>query len=242
MNTKTTEALRNELEDCKNDLFTFHKRGKEFMETTRREVQLMKDDFNSTVQKIPILGDIPLIKHAFRTYKDEKRKTELLIFLTPFVVESDEEGGTLTEKVRERYRGAVGFVENRDRSLLYDDLNREKDQLTIYDDWRTFEKKVEFAENYFNPEAAERAAEKSRIRSSSRYFMKDLEHPVDDQPYEGEILIPKEQDDIQDNESQEEEKDEPSDSSAPVNGSSLPLSDLMARERLLVERAETINK
>ena len=44
MDNKTTKALRTELEDCKNDLFEFHKRLKELKETTRKEVQLMKDD------------------------------------------------------------------------------------------------------------------------------------------------------------------------------------------------------
>ena len=110
---------------------------------------LIKDDFNSTVQKVPVLGDIPIVKNAFRTYSDVKRKIELLIFITPYVVENDSEGGVLTKTVRSRYRGADGFIDNRDRNLLYDDINSTKDQLTIYDDWRTFEKKIEFTENYF---------------------------------------------------------------------------------------------
>ena len=49
---------------------------------------LMQKQVTSTVDKIPILGDIPLLGHVFRhTVKGETR-SELLIFLTPYIVES----------------------------------------------------------------------------------------------------------------------------------------------------------
>jgi len=49
---------------------------------------LMQKQITSSVEKIPILGDIPLLGHAFRhTVKGETR-SELLIFLTPYIVES----------------------------------------------------------------------------------------------------------------------------------------------------------
>src|SRR5690606_33875570 len=46
---------------------------------------LMEDRKTSTVAKVPILGDIPLIGNAFRRTQQTKVKTELLIFLTPHV-------------------------------------------------------------------------------------------------------------------------------------------------------------
>ena len=52
---------------------------------------MMADQATETVHKIPILGDIPLLGAAFsRTIRD-KTKTELLIFLTPHVVENGKE-------------------------------------------------------------------------------------------------------------------------------------------------------
>lgn len=48
---------------------------------------LMEDNVTQTVSKIPILGDIPLLGTLFRRTIDEKVKTELLIFLTPYVVQ-----------------------------------------------------------------------------------------------------------------------------------------------------------
>ena len=46
---------------------------------------LMQDQKTLTVNKIPILGDIPLIGFAFSRTQVSKTKTELLIFLTPHV-------------------------------------------------------------------------------------------------------------------------------------------------------------
>ncbi len=203
---------------------------------------LIKDDFNSTVQKIPLLGDIPVLKHAFRTYADEKRKIELLIFITPYVVESDSEGDALTKTVRSRYRGADGFIENRDRNLLYDELNRSKDQLTIYDDWRTFEKKIEFVENYFDPMAAEKAAEKKGSKVDSKFFY-HFQHSDNTEPYEGEIIVPTDSTDkvSPDAISPAEEivPNKENDSTAAPDKDSL--SSLIERERLLVNSADGDN-
>ena len=48
---------------------------------------LMEDQETESVQKIPILGDIPLLGMLFRRTIKSKSKTELLIFLTPHVIE-----------------------------------------------------------------------------------------------------------------------------------------------------------
>jgi general secretion pathway protein D len=46
---------------------------------------LMEDRVTNTVNKVPLLGDIPVIGEAFRRTQTTKVKTELLIFLTPHV-------------------------------------------------------------------------------------------------------------------------------------------------------------
>ena len=46
---------------------------------------------NSTSQvrtKIPILGDIPLLGRLFRSEKEERTRTEVLVFVTPYVVDT----------------------------------------------------------------------------------------------------------------------------------------------------------
>ena len=49
---------------------------------------LMEDNKTETTSKVPILGDIPLLGMAFRHKVKEDAKTELLIFLTPHIVEA----------------------------------------------------------------------------------------------------------------------------------------------------------
>jgi general secretion pathway protein D len=52
---------------------------------------MMEDNNTETVTKIPVLGDIPLLGMAFRRTVKDKSKTELLIFLTPYVVQTPAE-------------------------------------------------------------------------------------------------------------------------------------------------------
>ncbi|MFH1810870.1 MAG: type II secretion system secretin GspD [Pseudomonadota bacterium] len=53
--------------------------------------------------KIPILGDLPLIGWAFKTHGDNQRKTNLLLVLTPYIIEGDEDFRRIYErKLRER--------------------------------------------------------------------------------------------------------------------------------------------
>lgn len=57
---------------------------------------LMKDDKSESQSKIPILGDIPLLGTLFRSRDTTNEKTELLVFITPRVVDSDDEARELT--------------------------------------------------------------------------------------------------------------------------------------------------
>lgn len=50
---------------------------------------LISDTRSSTVNKIPILGDIPILGHAFRESDKEISKKELVIFLTPHIVSGE---------------------------------------------------------------------------------------------------------------------------------------------------------
>ena len=59
--------------------------------TTIMIAGLIKDERKNSVDKIPFLGDIPIIKNAFRKTSKEILKQELVLFLTPHIVtgESD---------------------------------------------------------------------------------------------------------------------------------------------------------
>ena len=47
---------------------------------------LIKDERTSTVNKIPLLGDIPIVGKAFQNTTTEVQKQELVVFLTPHIV------------------------------------------------------------------------------------------------------------------------------------------------------------
>jgi general secretion pathway protein D len=63
---------------------------------------LMQDQKTLTVNKIPILGDIPLIGAAFSRTQYDKTKTELLLFLTPHVAQAP---GALPSMSADEMRG-----------------------------------------------------------------------------------------------------------------------------------------
>ncbi len=61
---------------------------------------LMQDNKVETVRKVPLLGDIPILGSLFRHKEMKDTKTELLIFLTPFIVANPNDLVSLTEQER----------------------------------------------------------------------------------------------------------------------------------------------
>ncbi len=58
---------------------------------------LIQNSQSEKVKKIPILGDIPLINSVFRNKSDDFKKTELVVFITPYIVSSEETTGELVK-------------------------------------------------------------------------------------------------------------------------------------------------
>ena len=72
---------------------------------------LMEDSITTSVEKVPILGDIPVIGALFRRTIKEKSKTELLIFLTPHVAQQPDELKEMTESEKEGLKIVPNAVE-----------------------------------------------------------------------------------------------------------------------------------
>jgi general secretion pathway protein D len=91
------------------------------------------------VTKVPLLGDIPILGYLFKYSKKEKRKTNLLILITPYIIKDQLDLQTIRErKIRERdefvrsfttlnemkyqpridYRRKRGLIEEINRSLV----------------------------------------------------------------------------------------------------------------------------
>ncbi|MBN1866110.1 type II secretion system protein GspD [Candidatus Sumerlaeota bacterium] len=80
---------------------------------------MMEDNDVDTVHKVPLLGDIPFLGALFRRTQHDKSKTELLIFLTPHVVETQPElrQVSLTEKNKAQLAPQVFSPEQMDKYI-----------------------------------------------------------------------------------------------------------------------------
>lgn len=65
---------------------------------------LIRDTDTETVTGVPLLSDIPILGNLFKTTTDIKRRTELLVLLTPRVVRDSDDARNVTEELRRRLR------------------------------------------------------------------------------------------------------------------------------------------
>ncbi len=59
---------------------------------------LVKDSELETISKIPLLGDIPILGWLFKSRKMEKKKTNLIVFLTPKIVRNRDDHHKIVDK------------------------------------------------------------------------------------------------------------------------------------------------
>ena len=78
---------------------------------------LMRDDLTKSTRKIPLLGDIPLIGWLFKFESKRTSKTNLLIFLTPHIVQDAEDLEQIRQKKSDEMKKAMvdQKIEPRDR-------------------------------------------------------------------------------------------------------------------------------
>jgi general secretion pathway protein D len=77
--------------------------------------------------KVPILGDIPILGYPFRTYNDTSVKTELIVILTPRVIEGNSDlGAQQADDIRDRMLERM-----EDPTKIQDYLDRRQQEETI---------------------------------------------------------------------------------------------------------------
>ena len=74
---------------------------------------LIRDDKITVETKVPLIADIPLIGGLFRFKKDQLQKTNLLIFITPHIMSSQEDMEQITEGRRKEFEPVLKDFENR---------------------------------------------------------------------------------------------------------------------------------
>ena len=88
-----------------------------------------------SVSKIPLLGDLPVLGFAFRSKTKRDTKTELLIFLTPHIVQTPTQLAALSTKEKEK----AGVS----KALTEQELNKYLDEVPAATDedmkkWKNF--------------------------------------------------------------------------------------------------------
>jgi len=86
---------------------------------------LMETDKSQTDTKIPLLGDIPLLGNLFKRRQSSDLKTELLIFLTPHIVQNPTELAALTVREKAKAEAMKEFSD--------EELNKVLDSLPTAD-------------------------------------------------------------------------------------------------------------
>jgi len=65
---------------------------------------LISETQSTSESKVPFIGDIPVLGELFKSKSKEKRKTELIIILTPRIVSSLEEASKITEDLKKELK------------------------------------------------------------------------------------------------------------------------------------------
>ena len=78
---------------------------------------LIRDDKVTVEKKVPFLGDIPLIGGLFKYKKDTLQKTNLLIFITPHILSTQDDLEQITERKKAEIEPAVENF-NKDNNQL----------------------------------------------------------------------------------------------------------------------------
>jgi general secretion pathway protein D len=78
---------------------------------------IIQNQITDTVNKVPILGDIPLIGKLFQSKSTNKQKTELLVFMTPHVVKDPADAAKLREQTESQVEQEIKKGINSYRTL-----------------------------------------------------------------------------------------------------------------------------
>ena len=79
---------------------------------------MIRNQVTSTVNKVPLVGDIPILGNLFRNHTMDHQKTELLVFLTPRVVRDPAEAKRLREETQKEMSKDTSSLMKKDAKVL----------------------------------------------------------------------------------------------------------------------------
>ena len=84
---------------------------------------LMEDRLNESIQKIPVLGDIPVLGNLFRFREATSDKTNTMVFLRPLIVRNEEQARYIAGGKYNFIRGKQQEIRDRGVALIDDELS-----------------------------------------------------------------------------------------------------------------------
>lgn len=85
---------------------------------------LLNDDERRTIEKIPFLGDLPVIGNLFKSKSRSRSKTNLVVFIRPTVLRTNADGQAVTAR-RYNYARSMQLLRNPDQEPSLDQLLRD---------------------------------------------------------------------------------------------------------------------
>ena len=86
---------------------------------------LLQDDVRETQNKIPLVGDLPVIGNLFRNTNNTADKTNLMVFLRPQIIRDSRTSADLTNKKYNFIRKEQKTLKDKGLSLMVDDTLQE---------------------------------------------------------------------------------------------------------------------
>ncbi len=97
---------------------------------------LIKDRYTTRINKIPGLGDIPILGYLFKQRVKEKEKVNLLVFLTPYIIREPRDFLTiLNRKIEEQNRFIESNFSKGQQKLIRKQLETHADQILKAGQW-----------------------------------------------------------------------------------------------------------
>jgi general secretion pathway protein D len=72
---------------------------------------LIQNGSTQSEDKVPLLGDIPVLGNLFRSTNNQNQRTELIVFITPRVIRNADDARGISEELRSRMRAAQPSAE-----------------------------------------------------------------------------------------------------------------------------------
>ncbi len=85
---------------------------------------LIDDDIQLSGQKVPLLGDIPVLGHLFKSERTQKTKRNLMIFIHPTIIRDDSRMAQISSRKYNYMRGQQIEMQNKGISLMPSETSR----------------------------------------------------------------------------------------------------------------------